>query len=283
MERVEITGAVPLTDQSSRSYVEWGAVFAGAAVAVALSFTLFAFAAGVGLAVASPWPGSGAEPETLSWLSVVWLIFVMIFSSLAGGYIAGRLRMPRVGATADEIEFRDGAHGLLVWGTGLILAAIAAMALSLAAGAAAGAAAVALDDDPVDYTTSLLLRDMDENRDAIRAEIAPLYARLAAGEDVSDADRAYVAALLMEQGVAEADARSRTDAWVAAQRETIDDARRAGSIAAFLIAASLLTAAAAAYFAGGVGGRHRDRNAPFPWTRTRVVSRPVEASAAKLR
>ncbi|MEQ8749378.1 MAG: hypothetical protein RIC52_06330, partial [Amphiplicatus sp.] len=112
------------------SYVEWGPIFAGAVLAAALSLVMFAFAGGVGLAISSPWQGpSGAA---LGVVSVAWTMIVLLFSSMAGAYVAGRLRSPRADATADEVEVRDGTHGLLVWATGLLLGALAAMALALA-------------------------------------------------------------------------------------------------------------------------------------------------------
>ena len=39
----------------ARSYVEWGAVFAGAAVALAVSLILLTFGAAIGLSSISPW------------------------------------------------------------------------------------------------------------------------------------------------------------------------------------------------------------------------------------
>jgi hypothetical protein len=40
------------------SFVEWGAVFAGAVLSAALSFVLLAFGAAIGLSAVSPWPNS---------------------------------------------------------------------------------------------------------------------------------------------------------------------------------------------------------------------------------
>lgn len=41
-----------------------------------------------------------------------------------GGYIAGRLRKRVDDASEHEIDVRDGAHGLILWGVGIILASI---------------------------------------------------------------------------------------------------------------------------------------------------------------
>jgi hypothetical protein len=42
-----------------------------------------------------------------------------------GGYIAGRLRAPLSGS-AEEVEFRDGTHGVLVWAIAMVLTALMA-------------------------------------------------------------------------------------------------------------------------------------------------------------
>jgi hypothetical protein len=45
--------------------------------------------------------------------------------------------------------------------------------------------------------------------------------------------------------------------------QTAEQARVAGAIAGFVIAATLMACAAAAYLAAAAGGDHRDRNVPF--------------------
>lgn len=127
------------------SYVDWPAILAGTVVAIALSFVLLTFGSAIGFSVTSFEPREGAS---LFWLSVVsglWFIWVAITSFGAGGYLAGRLRRPVAGASLDEVEVRDGAHGLLVWATGAIVGAMLAASgiggVIGAAGAAAGTVA----------------------------------------------------------------------------------------------------------------------------------------------
>lgn len=125
------------------SYLEWGAVFGGAFLAGAISVVLLQFAAGVGLAVGDPTLHDGSA----SWNVLVaglWVALVALASSAAGGYVAGRMRSRWGDAVEAEVEFRDGAHGLVVWavstvGVALVMAAIAALS-AVGAGAAAGAA-----------------------------------------------------------------------------------------------------------------------------------------------
>ena len=53
-------------------------------------------------------------------LSGAWVVLSAVGSFALGGYIAGRLRA-RWDAGADEVHFRDGVHGLLVWGLAVII------------------------------------------------------------------------------------------------------------------------------------------------------------------
>ena len=105
------------------SYVDWPAIFAGTALAVALSFVLLTFGSAIGLSVASFEPGEGASLLWLGIASGIWFIWVAITSFAAGGYLAGRLRRPVPGTSIDEIETRDGAHGVLVWATAALVGA----------------------------------------------------------------------------------------------------------------------------------------------------------------
>jgi hypothetical protein len=48
------------------SFVEWGAVLAGAVLAAALSFVLLTFGTAIGLSAASPWPSSGLSAKVIA-------------------------------------------------------------------------------------------------------------------------------------------------------------------------------------------------------------------------
>ena len=120
------------------SYIHWGPGIAGAIVATATSFVLMGFASAVGLMVASPSP---TWRDTSVWLAVLsgfWIIVVAVGSFALGGYLAGRVRSTW-SAPADEVEFRDGTHGLIAWALGVMLGAIllALTANTFAAGSAA--------------------------------------------------------------------------------------------------------------------------------------------------
>ena len=108
---------------SPRSFIDWGAILAGALTAAALSFVLLTFGAAIGLSVVSPWPSSGVSARTFSALAVFWTLVQQIGAFLAGGYIAGRMRAGWAELNADEVEFRDGLHGALVWALGIRIGA----------------------------------------------------------------------------------------------------------------------------------------------------------------
>lgn len=107
------------------SYVEWSSVIAGTILALAISIIFLQFGAMLGLNVFEP-TQSGATTRGMVITAAAWLFWVQLVSSLAGGYTAGRMRAVLPEIATSESEVRDGAHGLLVWALGTILAVIAA-------------------------------------------------------------------------------------------------------------------------------------------------------------
>jgi hypothetical protein len=126
--------------------VQWGPVIAGALAGTAVASVLMGFAAALGLLVASPSPSWRDTSVWLTLLSGVWMLLVYVFSFGLAGYVAGRMRSPFTGADPNEIEFRDGMHGLLAWALGVIIGALLLWATitavaSTRTGATAGEAA----------------------------------------------------------------------------------------------------------------------------------------------
>ncbi|PIM51972.1 hypothetical protein CS062_17055 [Roseateles chitinivorans] len=115
--------------------MSWGAVLAGAAAAAALSLILLLLGVGLGLAAVSPWAGDGASAGTLGAAGIAWLAFTQLAASGLGGYLAGRLRVRWRGTDADEVHFRDTAHGLLSWAVATLFTAAT---LTASVGAIAG-------------------------------------------------------------------------------------------------------------------------------------------------
>jgi len=97
------------------SAVSWSAIVAGAAAAAALSLVLLILGTGLGLSAVSPWADNGTGAATFGVSTILWVTFTQLIASALGGYLAGRLRTRWVEVHADEVYFRDTAHGLLAW------------------------------------------------------------------------------------------------------------------------------------------------------------------------
>ena len=63
----------------------------------------------------SPRAFSGVSATTFGISTILWLTFTQLVASGMGGYLAGRLRTRWVAVQADEVYFRDTAHGFLAW------------------------------------------------------------------------------------------------------------------------------------------------------------------------
>ena len=256
-------------------YISWGAVIAGAIAASALTFVLITFGAAIGLAIASPSATWRDTSVALALLSGLWLLLTAIASFALGGYLAGRLRATGESTTTDEVELRDGLHGLLVWGLAILIGA--ALALGLARTAAAPATGNVLA--PTASTAEPLLafeldrlfradrRPGEAVEPDVRAQAARIITTSLGHADMAAEDRAYLVRLVMARtGLAQPDAERRVAEVIAQARRAIRRARANAVILAFMAAASLLAGAAVAWFAAGFGGRHRDGEAvPAFW------------------
>jgi hypothetical protein len=272
------------------SFVEWGAVFAGALTATALSFVLLTFGAAIGLSVVSPWPSSGVSARTFSGLAVFWTVAQQIGSFLAGGYVAGRLRARWAELNADEVEFRDGMHGALVWALGILVGAVlvfaaAGTAARVATDAVTKAASVAaVNADPLAYYTDALLRPgtarpaaagaaaqtparIEPVSPETKAELTRIVSRSIANGSLADADKTYLATVVSQRtGLPQVEAERRvTDTYAEASRAVRDaanKARRTAVLGGLIAGISLLISLAAAWWAAQRGGHHRDNQVP---------------------
>lgn len=127
-----------------RGHVDWPAILSGAAIAAAASIVFTGFTAALGLGSVSAEPGEGLGWFALALIAAFAFIAMVAVYGL-GGYVAGRMR--RRGLTSeDEVEARDGIHGLTVWSIGVILSGIlAAGAVSDGVRAAGNAAGTAVE------------------------------------------------------------------------------------------------------------------------------------------
>ena len=97
--------------RAGTSYVEWGAVFAGALTASALSFILLTAGGAIGLSLISPYSHE-SYTKTAASIAVFWSVAVPILAFLIGGYLAGRLRNAWAEASPEEVQFRDGMRDI---------------------------------------------------------------------------------------------------------------------------------------------------------------------------
>jgi hypothetical protein len=250
-------------------YVQWGPVIAGAIAAAALATVLHSFAAGLGLAVISPSPTWRDASIALVLLSGLYLILVALTAYALGGYIAGRMRNRVTAAGAEEVEFRDGTHGLLVWALATLLTALVAFATAQAVtrlaapnGGAAGPGASVAGENVIAYDLDRLFRSerrTEGDVSAIRAEAARILLTTAGHRGMSTEDRAYLARLVAARtGLAAPDAEKRVNDVAAQARRNIRSARATAVILAFSAGAAALLGAVIAWFAACAGGRIRD-------------------------
>jgi hypothetical protein len=269
-----------------QSYIQWGPAFAGAVVTASLFFVLMTFAAAIGLAVTSVSPTWRDTSVGLTVLSGAWVVFSAVGSFALGGYIAGRIRSTWQ-TNADEIHFRDGLHGLVVWGLAVIIGAGLAWA---------GASTITRSTTTTNVPNSssatneprFLTFELDRLfRSDRRPEGSDTQARAEAGRiletglgrrNLAKDDRDYLVRLVSAQtGLAASDADRRVTQVVSEAQDSAAKARRSAVILAFTLAAGLVAAAGAAWGCAIAGGKHRDENiAPSLFFRQR---RQVTASA----
>ena len=187
-----------------------------------------------------------------------------------GAYIAGRVRRTRVAAPTDEVETRDGVHGLAVWALAVVIGSLVAAFISAAAvsrPSAAGANASAAEP-LLSYELDRLFRsarrppNVDLRSD--RAEAGRILLTSSSHDGVSSDDRAYLVQQVgSTTGLAANDAEKRVDTAIANAKRAINRSRRSSIILAFSLATAMLLGAVAAWAAACAGGRHRD-GAPLP-------------------
>jgi hypothetical protein len=251
-------------------YLQWTPIIAGALAATALSLILVTFAAAVGLGVSSTTPTWRDASAALWILSGVYLILQAILSFGFGGYIAGRIRRPLVASPTEEVESRDGLHGVVVWAMAVVLGSILAalVGASTVSRSSPSAANASAAEPLLSYELDRLFRSARRPPNVDLSSERPDAGRIlltSSGHDgMSADDRAY----LIQQvgsatGLSLADAERRVDNVVANSKAALTRSRRSAIILAFSLATALLLGAISAWAAACAGGRHRD-GAPLP-------------------
>ncbi|MFA5900449.1 MAG: hypothetical protein WC829_15225 [Hyphomicrobium sp.] len=277
-------------ERAGTSYVEWGAVFAGAVAASAISFVLLTAGAALGLSLISPYAGE-SYAKTAASIAVLWSVAVPILAFLVGGYIAGRMRVAWTDASVEEVQFRDGVHGLLVWSLGIAMAAaltfLAATATmhsgaQVAAGAASNenaalspvidtlfGATMPAPDAPVNpagtpqgVAPAIGERGTVPESD-VRAMVARTLVAAAGSGQLTPAQKRTLGQVVAERtGVSQPEAERRVDQAFKDGMKAIETARQAAVLAALVTVTALLVSLLAAWYAAKNGGRHRDTNVP---------------------
>lgn len=133
-----------ITDDTKRGYVDWASILAGAAIAAGASVVFTGFTAAIGLGSVSPEEGEGMGTFALILVGLFAFLSMVAVYGL-GGYVAGRMRR-RSSTAEDEVEARDGIHGLTVWALGMLLTGIVtAGAISSSVRAVGNAAGTAVE------------------------------------------------------------------------------------------------------------------------------------------
>jgi hypothetical protein len=171
---------------------------------------------------------------------------------------------------SDEVETRDGLHGLAVWALAVVLGGILA--------GLAGASAINRSTPPSTTTSAaepLLSYELDRlyrvarrapNIDVRpeRAEAGRILLTASSHDGMSTDDRTYlIQQVAAATGLAAPEAERRVDNVIANSKTAIARSRRSTIILAFSLATALLLGSVAAWAAACAGGRHRD-GAPLP-------------------
>ena len=226
-------------EHSNFLYLGWTPIVAGAIVAAAVSSVLLTFGSAIGLAVVSPSATWRDTSSVLALLGGLWLLLTSLASFALGGYLAGALRPTVSAATPHEVEFRDGVHGLLVWGVAILILAALTFAMPRTSSPRSDGAVPTASNAESFLALELdrLLRS-DRTPDAapdaanvkdsdLRAQAARIIFSGLGRTGVTPDDRGYlVRAVMMRTGLAQPEAEARVDKAFAESKTAISRARR---------------------------------------------------------
>jgi hypothetical protein len=276
MSGTDVVVAPVTVNEENRSYVQWGPIIGGAVVATAISTIMTVFGSAIGLSMVSADFERSSSAEALAIAGALWALWVMASATMAGGYLAGRMRQPSFDANREERKVRDATHGLLVWATGALLITFVATsslfgAAKTAASAGSGVASlVSQNVDPLAMALDNVMRASGQQPPTAqeRDETSRIFVKALKNSKIEQDDSDYLASrLAARSGISEQDAQKRIDdayARISQAKETAkqaaERARKITVLTAFLTAAALLVGAAAASWAATLGGEHRDEN-----------------------
>lgn len=239
----------------------WAAVLAGATAAAALTIILCILGSGLGFTAVSPWSSEGVSATTLGISAILWLSLTQVVASGMGGFLAGRLRSRTLNVHADEVYFRDTAHGFLTWSIALLVTAtLFASALgsvinggvqaaaSMTGGALSAATAKAADSVNDGYfidslfrknTTTLVPKTSStsqlvpgtttpNNQFVSNAEVRRIFQKAMADGELNAADKTYLSQIVAQRsGITQEEADKRIDDAYAAMQEAATKVKEA--------------------------------------------------------
>jgi hypothetical protein len=235
---------------------------------------MITFATTVGLGVSSAAPTWRDASFALWLLSGIYLILQALISFGCGGYLAGRSRVPYDAVRRDEIEKRDGFHGIATWSLAVLLGVALASLVALAASRPTNLTQPTSTSEPsaLSYEIDQLFRSARRPPNAdltpMRSEAGRILMTSSSHSGVSSDDRTYLAQLVSATtALSGPDAEHRVDTIINESRTAIARARAGLIILAFCAATALLLGAAAAWAGAEAGGRHRDGMPLSNWMR----------------
>ena len=126
--------ATPLPRRRDTAWaLQWTPIVVGALTATALSSILITFAGTIGLGVSSAAPTWRDASWALWLLSGIYLILQALIAFGCGGYVAGRTQDPLEIGNTEEVERRDGFHGIAAWALAVVLGVLLAALIGMAA------------------------------------------------------------------------------------------------------------------------------------------------------
>jgi hypothetical protein len=244
----------------------------------------FTFGSVIGLSLTSFHSGNAVPVIGMVIALSVWFLWILISSFVGGAYVTGRLTR-KLETKLEETEFRDGAHGLVVWAVNLALGSVAAGFLALAGMAGAVALTSSTISNPsaanpvaLDYYVDRLLRPSPQSQtaadaaqtpasteqaiDAVeRAEYGRILGQGVLSSTFDETDKAYLAQQISSRtGISADEANQRLDETVATLKSHAESTRKLSVLFGFLTAASFVISGAAAWWAARIGGNHRDED-----------------------
>jgi hypothetical protein len=215
----------------------------------------------------------------LALLGGLWLLLTWLVAFGLGGYLAGSLREAWSTAPPEAVEFRDGIHGVLVWGLAILMEALLTFSASrMVAGRADLTTPTAGTAEP------LLAFELDRlfrsDRSPTELGTTPRYELrrrgssqppLGAREWSRTTATISFGLVQARTGLPQPEAEHRVDQVIAQAKDAIAKARHGTVILAFMIGCSLLLGLAVSWLAAAAGGQHRHGTVVHPfWRRWEV-------------